>query len=297
MHIPVLLHEAIEGLSITEGETILDATLGGAGHAKEFCRLAGKRGTFVGIDQDEGAVLRGKETLALCPCKVILRTGNFRNLDETLREVGIGSVDKIFFDLGFSSDQLDSSGRGFSFQRDEPLMMTLKENPDENDTTARDIVNDWEPENIELVLKGFGEERLAKRITGAIVEARRKKPIETSGELAALIEGAVGRRGKIHPATKTFQALRIAVNDELKALPEALEKAINHLKPGGRVAVISFHSLEDRIVKFFFREATTRGVGNVLTKKPIVPTKEEQKDNPRSRSAKLRLFEKKHENH
>jgi len=228
-------------------------------------------------------------------CEVILQKNNFRNLDKVLEKVGIKKVNAILFDLGFSSNQMNKSGRGFSFQKDEPLLMTFKENPTEEDLTAREIVNNWEENSIADILYGYGEEKFSRQIARKIVEIRKEKQIETTTDLVKIIEKTIPnwyKHKKIHFATKTFQALRITVNDEIDALKEGLNKALNILRKEGRVAVISFHSIEDRIVKQFFRNKKEEGVGAIITKKPIISNRDEILKNPRSRSAKLRIFQK-----
>ena len=271
----------------------LDGTLGGAGHALAVAQLfKGKLG-IIGFDRDPEAILRAEKNLSGKAEKVVLVNESFRTLDTVLATNGINTVDMILFDLGFSSDELDHSGRGFSFKKDEPLLMTLGD-PATYPFTARDVVNNWAEEDIANVIFAYGEERFARRIARTILSYREKKQIETSGELAEIVKSAVPaftRRNKIHPATKTFQALRIVVNDELGALKEGLKKGYEHLSIGGRMAVISFHSLEDRIVKDFFKTKVVEG-GIILTKKPIVPIDQEAAENPRSRSAKLRVIEK-----
>jgi len=227
--------------------------------------------------------------------KVFLRQVNFRLLDEVLEGLGIQSVDAILLDLGLSSNQLEESGRGFSFQKDESLLMTMIRQPGENDLTAEKILNTFSEEALELILRGFGEERHSKKIAREIVERREKKPFKTTSDLLEAVRAATPasyHRGKINPATRTFQAIRIAVNEELTALEEGLKKGFKILKPGGRFAVISFHSLEDRIVKNFFRDKAQKDLGKLITKKPIIPSEEEKQRNPRSRSAKLRVLEK-----
>lgn len=292
MHIPVLLKEVTDNLPISIGGTLLDGTLGDGGHSYAIAKAANGPITIIGLDQDALAIERAKPKLSSFPGKLILLKANFRNLDEVLKKEGVEKVDSILLDLGFSSDQLENSGRGFSFLKDEPLLMTLDDTPREDSLTARDAANLWERENLELIIRNYGEERHAKKISEAIVEARKNKKIETSGELAAIIESAIGRKGKIHPATKTFQAIRIAVNDELGALREALPKAISHLKTGGRLAVISFHSGEDRIVKNTFKNSAGNGEIKIINKKPLISNREEILQNPRARSAKLRIAEK-----
>ncbi len=216
--------------------------------------------------------------------------GNFRNIESIVKGEGIESVDGVLADLGWNSEQFEGSGKGFSFQKDEPLQMTYGP-ADEYPFTARDIVNDWSEEVVADVLYAYADERFSRRIARGIKEAREKQPIETTHQLASIVEASIGRRrGKIHPATKTFQALRIAVNDELDALRELIEGATKVLRKDGRLAIITFHSIEDRIVKHRFKELEEAGYGEILTKKPLTPTVEEVEENPRSRSAKLRIF-------
>ena len=286
-HRSVLLEESLDTLDIHQGDIVLDATLGGAGHAKEIlARLAGT-GLLVGLDADNAAVARARESLQ--GENVILIEANFRDLESYLGKHGIPKLSKALFDLGWSSYQLDA-GRGFSFQKDEPLLMTYSENVGETTLTAEKVVNDWEESSLADIIYGWGEERAARRIAKRIVDARKEKRIRTSGELAAVIESAVPRKGRIHPATKTFQALRIAVNDEMGALKQGLQAAWTKLEAGGRIAVISFHSVEDREVKRLMQEWEKKGEGRKLTKKPISPSREESTGNPRSRSAKLRVM-------
>jgi len=289
MHIPVLLKEVLSGLVIKRGEIFLDCTAGSGGHCGAVCRQLGSSVKIIAIDQDEDAISRVKEELF--PCDGIFKVGNFRNLGRILDETGINQPNKILFDLGLSSNQLEESHRGFSFQRNEPLLMTFEKNPLDYRSTAAGIVNGWSQEEITDILQRFGEERWARKIAEAIITERKNKPITTSQQLAELITKIVPR-GKIHPATKTFQALRIAVNDELNTLTEGLRQSFQRLAPNGRLAVISFHSLEDRIVKFFFKDKEKENLGKILTKKPIPPTAEEITKNGRARSAKLRIIEK-----
>lgn len=295
-HIPVLLKEVIDSLNLKKGDTVVDGTVNRGGHAKEICKLIGESGTLVGIDLDQKALDEASEKLKNEKCKVLLQQESFRNLDKVLEKSEIEKVNAILLDLGFSSDQMDDSGRGFSFQKDEPLLMTLKDTPEEGALTAKEIVNEWDEENIADIIYGYGEEKFSRQIAKKIVELREEKPIETTQDLVTVIEKAVPnwyKHKKIHFATKTFQALRITVNYEIGALKEVLPKAISALETGGRIAVISFHSLEDRVVKQFFKEQKERGVGEIITKKPITPSGEEVESNPRSRSAKLRVFERK----
>jgi 16S rRNA (cytosine1402-N4)-methyltransferase len=277
----------------------LDGTLGGAGHALAIAEAFKGKLTIIGLDRDPQAIERAKETLKDKAEKVILENEDFRNLDKVLATHKIAKVDCILFDLGLSSDEIEGSGRGFSFKNDEPLLMTFGD-PATYPFTACDIVNGWKEEDIANVIYAYGEERYGRRIAKSIVFHREKKAIETSGELAEIVRSSVPSsygHGKIHPATRTFQALRIAVNDELAALKEGLTKAWDAVGKGGRLAVISFHSLEDRIVKEFFKEKTKMKVGKltegiIINKRPITASIQEISENPRSRSAKLRIIEK-----
>lgn len=298
MHIPVLLHETIRGLEIKDGEILLDGTLGGAGHS--IALIKGKKKiTLIGLDADGDALYQARvklnDYLEGSDAKVFLEKTNFRNLEKVLQKLNIEKIDKVLLDLGLGSHTYES-GRGFSFQKDEPLLMTLdNEANNENSVTAYSVVNEWSEETLADIIYGFGDERYSYRIAKAIVHARDKKPIQTTAELSDVIYGAVPyfyRHGKINPATKTFQAIRIAVNDELNALKQTLESAWKYLSAEGRIAVISFHSLEDRIVKTFFNQLEKDGKGSNLTKRPITPADEEINENPRSRSAKLRIIQK-----
>jgi 16S rRNA (cytosine1402-N4)-methyltransferase len=294
-HASVLLQEVIDGLTFQDGDIYLDATVGSGGHMEEVWRKMKERVTLAGIDADEMSLSIAKERLDLAGAKPKLAVLNFRNIDKAPEMLGIGNPTKILFDLGWSSDQFDEGGRGFSFQKDEPLIMTFKSNAGEEDTTAYDVVNRWSEENIADVIYGYGEEKFSRRIAKAIVEARKEKTIETSGKLAEIVKNAVPifyRFARIHPATKTFQAIRIAVNDELRALQEGIENGFDILKEEGRMAVISFHSLEDRIVKNFFKSKVSEGAGELVNKKIITAGNEEISKNPRSRSAKLRIIQK-----
>jgi 16S rRNA (cytosine1402-N4)-methyltransferase len=294
-HIPVLLKETIEGLGLKSGETLVDATFGLGGHSLLACQSINNL-RIIGIELNNDTRIGAQASLKEQGCKVETFAENFRNLDKVLARVGLQTADKYIFDLGWSSQELAESGRGFSFMRDEALLMTYKDAPTTDDLTARDIVNTWQKENIEAVLAGFGEERYASKIAQAIVETRRKKEIKTTFDLVDIIRTAVPvgyTKQKLHFATRVFQALRIATNDEIESLKEALAKAFEHLNKDGRIAVISFHSLEDRIVKNYFRELKKEDKAEIFNKKPIVPTREEIKTNPRSRSAKLRILQKK----
>lgn len=272
----------------------MDATLGGAGHARRIAEHLGKKGVFIGIDADSAAIERARTALRGNECEIHLPHANFRTIETVLDELKIPSITKALFDLGWSGFQL-SAGRGFSFTRDEPLLMTYAEHPAPDALTAKTVVNHWAESSLADILYGWGEERYARRIAKAIAEAREKEPIATTVQLAAIVKAAVppaARHGKTHPATKTFQALRIAVNDEMGALKEGIAGAWRRLKPGGRIAVISFHSVEDREVKHLFLNWAREGVGERITKSPLTPSREELLKNPRSRSAKLRVIEK-----
>lgn len=298
VHKSVLLKETVEGLlaprsasevgEIKEG-IVLDGTFGGGGHTKAVLEKY-PNAKVIALDMDASAWERAKSDLP--ESKVEFHNDNFRNLDKVL---GDRKVSGIILDLGLSSDQLESSGRGFTFMKDEPLLMTMKANPSPEDVTAKDIVNTWSQESLEKIIRGYGEEKFAGRIARVIVEEREENEIKTTSQLVEIVAKAVPgfyRRGKINPATKTFQALRIAVNDELGALQEGLEKGFRALEKGGRMAVITFHSLEDRVVKNFNKEKVNNKEAKLINKKPIVSGADEVKDNPRARSAKLRIIEK-----
>jgi 16S rRNA (cytosine1402-N4)-methyltransferase len=290
VHKTVLLKETIEGLNIHDGSVIVDGTLGGGGHTKLICQINPLAKVYA-FDLDGDAIDRSKKVLEGCNVEYI--QSNFRNIKKELSDKNVESVDGIVLDLGFSSDQLETAGRGISFQKDEPLIMTLSDKPE--GVTASEIVNEWGEETISDIIYGFGEDRSANRIAKAIVESRAVKPIETTFELKEIVYNAVPffrRKGRIHPATQTFQAIRIAVNEELEVLREVLKDGFEILKPGGRMSVISFHSLEDRIVKKFFRDKEDSDLAERVTKRPIISGEEELKENRRARSAKLRILEK-----
>jgi 16S rRNA (cytosine1402-N4)-methyltransferase len=293
VHTSVLLHEAIDTLNLKKGDVFVDGTFGGGGHSLYVCEQLGKNIQIIGFDQDADALARAKELFTKCSPTLI--NSNYRFIDEKLQEKGIESVNGILFDIGFSSDQLENSNRGFSFLRDEPLLMTMISNPGNDAVTAYTIVNEWSEETIADIIYGYGEERFARHIARGIMTARLLGPIETTFDLVEIIKSSVPisyTKRRIHPATKTFQALRIAVNDELGALKDGLEKGFKVLGKNGRFGVISFHSMEDRIVKRFMKEKEVTGEGKRITKKPIIPAYEEIKRNPRARSAKLRVIEK-----
>ncbi len=294
-HVPVLLHEATSGLHLQAGDIYVDATLGAGGHANEVSKQLGGAVQIIGFDLDRNAEAIARETLKDSDAQLTVVHANFRSMREECEKRGITQVNGVLMDLGVSSMEFGASGRGFSFKYDEPLLMTLESGPEGHELTAADIVNSYREEAIANLIFEYGEERFSRRIAKAIVTARRHARIETTFQLVDIIRGAVPasyRNGRIHPATRTFQALRIATNDELGALKDGLEGAFALLAPGGRIAVITFHSLEDRIVKNMFRE-WGKEQATVITKKPIVPEREEIIRNPRSRSAKLRIIQKK----
>lgn len=294
-HIPVLLKEVIDGLDFKKDDHVfVDVTVGAGGHSSEVCRNFPQL-LVVAMDAEARAVLSAEKKLREGGCNFKVKVGNFRNFEDNLRSLGIGRVDKVLFDLGLSSMQIEDSGRGFSFQKNEPLLMTMKEDLEAGDLTAYEIVNSWPKNDIESILKEYGEEGFAGKIAEMIVKERKSRRIENTEDLVRIVKSATPifyHRKRIHPATKTFQALRIAVNDELNSLLKGLNQAFENLNVGGRIAVISFHSLEDRIVKNFFRELVKKERVKLIYKKPIVPTREEIETNPRSRSAKLRIVEK-----
>lgn len=292
-HIPVLLHEAIDGLHLSAGGVFVDCTLGNAGHMLEVWKRFGNSIHYLGIDADPKHVVSAKEKLSQAGCDAKVLCENFRNLDLALLQAHISEPTAILFDLGLNSEQLESSDRGFSFQHDEPLLMTFGEVV-VGMLTAREIVNQYDADSLAKIIGEFGEERQAENIARAIVSARKAKEILTTFDLIeAIRQGYRGRYPRsIHFATRTFQALRIAVNDELGALSEGIAKASTALGHCGRIAAISFHSLEDRIVKQFLKAKADEQFLKLITKKPIVPRDEECKSNPRARSAKLRIAEK-----
>lgn len=294
-HDTVLFTESIDALELAPSDIAVDMTLGGAGHFKAMYERLGSEGTLIGIDADEDAVGRAQAVVAAdqrteAPT-VHLVNDNFRNLDQILDERGIETIDKALFDLGWSGFQL-ARGRGFSFRADEPLLMTYGDPAQGN--TAAELVNSASEEALAEIIYTFGEERFARGIAKAIIRARHSKKILSTLDLAEVVKQGTPvwyHHRRLHPATKTFQALRIAVNDELGALREGLSAALNRLSPGGRIAVITFHSIEDRVVKGMFRDAAHAGRGSLANKKPLVPSSRELADNPRARSAKLRVFE------
>lgn len=294
MHIPVLFQESIDALCIKKDGTYVDGTLGGAGHALAIAQHLGPDGTLIGFDLDSHAIRRASDKLTSVTCKVVLVQENFRNIAAVLDEKKIDHVDGIFLDLGFSSFQIEDPSRGLSFQHDGPLAMTLKDHPTSDDITAWDIVNTWDEKTIADLIYAYGDDIASRKIARAIVAARSQKTLETTFDLVDVILSVLPRKAwmRTHPATKTFQALRIAVNDEYGALKQVLADGFEKLAPSGRFAILTFHSGEDRIVKNYFRDQAHAGYATLITKKPITPTDQEIKDNPRSRSAQLRIVEK-----
>lgn len=306
-HVSVLYEEVLTVLAPRPGGVYVDGTLGGGGHARGVLEASGPDGVLFGLDRDDDALAAARTVLARFGERARLFKANFAELANVLGGVGIQAVDGIVLDLGVSSHQLDTGERGFSFQQDAPLDMRMDTSVGQ---TAADLVNGLSGEELERIIRSYGEERWARRIAQFIVRARAVAPITTTAHLVDLVKGAIPRakwEDRLHPATRTFQALRIAVNDELGSLEKGLVAGIAALKPGGRIAVISFHSLEDRIVKRVFAEGATgctcpknlprcvcgkKPVLRKVTGKPIVAGPEERSVNPRSRSAKLRAAEK-----
>lgn len=306
-HVSVLLEECIEGLRIKPDGIYVDGTLGGAGHGCEVCRRLSEKGRFVGIDQDEDALRASAERLREFGSRAAVVKSNYTYIKEVLKEQKIDGVDGILLDLGVSSYQLDTEERGFSYMADAPLDMRMDRS---QQMTARDLVNGYEEEKLYQVIKVYGEERFARSIARNIVRRRKEKEIETTGELVDVIRHSMpakAKNGKGHPAKRTFQAIRIELNRELEVLQDSLEDMVSVLNDGGRLCIITFHSLEDRIVKNQFRNMENPCTcppdfpvcvcgkipqGKVITRKPILPGEEEIKKNKRSKSAKLRIFEK-----
>lgn len=304
-HVSVLLNECIEGLNIKKDGIYVDGTLGGAGHSSEILKQLSDKGMLIGIDQDLDALKAAKNRLQNFS-NVKYVHNNFYNIDSILNELDIEKIDGMLMDLGVSSYQLDEAERGFSYMKDAPLDMRMNR---ENSLSAYEVVNDYTEEELYRIIKDYGEEKFAKRIAKFILEKREKKKIETTLELVEIIKAAIpakARREGPHPAKRTFQAIRIEVNSELSILNKAIEDGVNRLNIGGRMAIITFHSLEDRIVKLKFKELATsctcpkefpicvcggKAKGKIITRKAIEPSKLEVEENPRSRSAKLRIIE------
>lgn len=305
-HVSVLLNECLEGLNIKENGIYVDGTLGGAGHSSEILKRLSKEGRLIGIDQDTDALKAAKERLKDYS-NVTFVHSNFSNIENVLNNLNIDGVDGILMDLGVSSYQLDEGERGFSYMKDAPLDMRMNR---ENDFSAYNVVNEYSEEDLYRIIRDYGEEKFAKRIASFIVENRQEKNIETTLELVEIIKNAIpakARREGPHPAKRTFQAIRIEVNSELSILNKTIEDGVEKLNKGGRMAIITFHSLEDRIVKNKFRDLAVscrcpkefpvcvcgeKAKVKIISRKAIEPTKEEVDINPRSRSAKLRVIEK-----
>jgi len=295
-HVTVLKQESVNGLNLHKGSVVVDCTLGAGGHGWEIVGRLDPGGIYIGFDADPTAIEENTKRFAEVAATVHLVNRNFREIDNTLQELKLEQVDAVLADLGWRMEQFDGSSglpRGFSFQSDEPLHMTYGD-PKEYSFTAYDIVNEWDEEDIANVLFGYGEERASRKIAAAIVAARQQAPITNAHQLAELVQTVVHtpRRVKTHPATRTFQALRIAVNDEFAVLETLLTDGFSLLGSGGRLAIISFHSLEDRMVKHTFRTLVHDQQAIAVTKKPITASPEEVQNNPRARSAKLRIIEK-----
>ena len=305
-HVSVLLNECLEGLNIKENGIYVDGTLGGAGHSSEILKRLSKEGRLIGIDQDTDALKAAKERLKDYS-NVTFVHSNISNIENVLNNLNIDGVDGILMDLGVSSYQLDEGERGFSYMKDAPLDMRMNR---ENDFSAYNVVNEYSEEDLYRIIRDYGEEKFAKRIASFIVENRQEKNIETTLELVEIIKNAIpakARREGPHPAKRTFQAIRIEVNSELSILNKTIEDGVEKLNKGGRMAIITFHSLEDRIVKNKFRDLAVscrcpkefpvcvcgeKAKVKIISRKAIEPTKEEVEINPRSRSAKLRVIEK-----
>ena len=304
-HKSVLLEETIDGLRVKPDGIYVDGTLGGAGHALEVCRKLSAKGRFIGIDQDQDAIIAASERLSAFKQATIIRS-NYCYMGQELNALGIRKVDGILLDLGVSSYQLDNEERGFTYRVDAPLDMRMDQRQDQ---TAGDIVNGYEEKELYRIIRDYGEDKFAKNIAKHIVAARAKAPIKTTGELTEIIRRAIPMKMQAsggHPAKRTFQAIRIELNRELDVLRESLDEMIDMLDNGGRICIITFHSLEDRIVKTIFRENENpctcppdfpvcvcgrKSKGRVITRKPILPSEQEMEENSRSKSAKLRIFE------
>jgi len=292
LHIPVMLKEATEYLNLSPGNIVVDATVGTAGHSEAILESITPGGRLIAVDRDQESLVIAKERLKRWQDSCSFVHGNFSDINIILGELGIKRIDGILFDLGLSTFQLDNPERGFSFQQEGPLDMRMDR---ESYISAYDLVNNLNEEELSGLIRNYGQERFHNRIAHLLVQEREKHPIATTRELSNIIVRAIPHRFRhyrIHPATRTFQAVRIAVNRELEILEGALEKAISFLNNKGRVCVISFHSLEDRIVKLTFKKAKAQGLVEIVTPKPLVPQWQEVKDNSASRSAKFRVAEK-----
>ncbi|HRY76759.1 MAG TPA: 16S rRNA (cytosine(1402)-N(4))-methyltransferase RsmH [Candidatus Paceibacterota bacterium] len=290
MHVPVLLNEVIKTFDPQSNENFIDATLGEAGHTLCLLQKTDPSGRVLGIDLDAETLRIAEEKLRAYHNRVILVKNNFKNLESIVDEYKFKKVSGILFDLGMSSRELEESGRGFSFRKNEPLLMNFGEDAL---VTAEQIVNNWPADDLKGIFEEYGEERFSRQIAEKIVVSRQTKPIKTTFDLVEVIQSAVPQKyqsGRLHPATRVFQALRITVNDELNNLRSGLEAGLKILESGGKIIVISFHSLEDRIVKNFFRDH--KASLKIITKKPVIPARVEILNNPRARSAKLRATQK-----
>lgn len=286
--------EVAAGLSCRPGDIFLDATIDGGGHALYLVSLCPSL-RVIGIDLDSSQLAAASERLKAAGADFVLRKANFRNLPDVLDEISIGLVNRVLFDLGLSSWELEESGRGFSFLRDEPLVMTYADQPQESDLTASEVINSWKEEVLRDIFYAYGDERYARLIAQAIAKARRDKPIRTTIELVKIIESAVPisyRRSRIHCATRTFQAIRIVVNDEIESLRLGLSAALLRLAEHGRIAVISFESITGRVVKEIFKSWCKQKIARLVDGDVLRPTRAEVRSNPRSRSAQLRIIEK-----
>ncbi|MGN0721661.1 MAG: 16S rRNA (cytosine(1402)-N(4))-methyltransferase RsmH [Anaerovoracaceae bacterium] len=306
-HTSVLFEECMEGLDIRPDGIYVDGTLGGGGHSEGICKRLGEKGMLIGIDRDRDALNAAEKRLEAYPCQKVFVQSNYSDIKDVLADLEIDSIDGALLDLGVSSFQLDNPDRGFSYMQEAPLDMRMSQ---DDDFTAYDVVNTYDADELKNIIFKYGEERWASRIADFIVKARKDKPIETTGQLVDIIKAAIpasARRDGPHPAKRTFQAIRIEVNDELGQLEKAVDEFCDVLSPGGRLCIITFHSLEDRIVKDIinkrinpctcpkeFPVCVCGKVGDIKKKsnKPIAPTAEEIERNPRSRSAKLRVAEK-----
>ena len=307
-HKSVLLEETIQGLRVRPDGIYVDGTLGGAGHALRVCEKLSAKGRFIGIDQDQDAIIAASERLAAFSDKATIIRSNYCYMANELKARGIHHVDGILLDLGVSSYQLDNEERGFTYRTDAPLDMRMDQRQTQ---TASDIVNGYEEKEVYRIIRDYGEDKFAKNIAKHIVQERQKAPIETTGELTEIIRHAIPMKMQVgggHPAKRTFQAIRIELNRELDVLRDSLDGMIDMLDDGVRICIITFHSLEDRIVKTIFRKNENpctcpsefpvcvcglKSRGRVITRKPILPSEEEMEENPRSKSAKLRIFERK----
>lgn len=290
VHISVMPQEVMALLDLKPGNTVVDATLGMAGHSVLIAQAVGSSGHLIGLDRDSASLAKARVRLASFGLRIDLLQGSFADIDRLLASVNVSAVDGVLMDLGISSFQLDDSDRGFAFSVDGPLDMRMDNTVG---PSAADLVNSLSAIELERIFWQWGEERFSRRFAQSIVTARAGRKIERTKELADLLLRSLPgsyQRGRIHPATRVFQALRIAVNDELGALPKGLRKAFDLLKPGGRLVTIAFHSLEDRIVKQQFKQWDEEGLGKNLVKKPLVPTEEECTMNSRARSAKVRAI-------